>query len=247
MKKIQYILFILAIALPFGVSAATFSIVPNVGTIKPGNTIISTVYVNPGAGETIAAAKVSILFPVSKIEAISYTPVSGGSILAHIGTKTDNTAGIIVDNVAFNPAITVPTKIATITFKAKADGNAKITFSSDSKLLDTTTVDKYVVSSGASFTIATPAPAPKPKPKVKKTPVVKTAPTTTQTATEDTSETATTTTEVATTTATTTLQGQTAAVSETGTGFFTTKNISIAIALILLIILGFFFWKRKSE
>ncbi len=168
MKKIhgiQYILLAIAMVLPMGASAATFSLVPKIETIAPGNTMASSVYVNPGAGETITATKVSILFPAATIEVLSYTPVSGGSILAHIGTKTNNVAGTITDNVAFNPGVTAPIKIATIVFKAKKAGTASVTFGADSQLLNSKNTNENVSTAAADarFTVKVPVVTPKPK------------------------------------------------------------------------------------
>jgi len=175
MKKIQYILLAFALILPASVSAATFSIIPKVGTIPLGSTVVSSVYVNPGVGETLTATKVSLVFPTNIIDALSYTPVSGGNILVHIGTKVNNTSGTIIDNIAFNPGITSKTKIATIVFKAKKSGVANVVFSADSKLLDSTNTNKEVGSTGASFTITTPIVTAKKVVKQKKT-VAKTKP-----------------------------------------------------------------------
>ncbi len=158
MKKTFIIALALAIVAPMSVQAANFTFVPAVGNYHTGDTITTSVYVNPGAGETITATKVMLNFPASKLEVTAYTPTSGGNILAHVGSKTDNTAGTVVDNVAFNPGITASTKVATITFKAKADGQTTVSVSSSAKLLDNNNADKTGTSPSAVFTVSAPAP-----------------------------------------------------------------------------------------
>ncbi len=160
MKKIPYILLALVMMMPLGASAASFTFLPALGSYNTGETFTTSVFVTPAAGESISATKISLTFPADKLEIVSYTPVNGGNILAHIGIKTDNAAGTIVDNVAFNPAITASTKVATIIFKAKAEGNAQLAVSPDSKLLDTANTDKKTTSAMATYTVSVPAPAP---------------------------------------------------------------------------------------
>jgi len=189
MKKIQYISLAFAIMLPFTASAANFIFSPALGSYTTGDTFTTSVFVVPAAGESISATKVSLTFPADKLEATAYTPVSGGSILAHIGTSTDNAAGIIVDNVAFNPAITTSTKVATITFKAKATGAAALAVSADAKILDSANTEKQTSSAGAAYTVAAPVvatvtttpPATTPPPA---TTTPNTTPTPTQTSTQ---------------------------------------------------------------
>ncbi len=158
MKKIQYILFALIFTLPLGVNAANFTFSPAIGSYSAGQTFTTTVNVNPGAGESISATKVSLTFPVDKLELISYTPINGTPILAHVGTVTDGVNGTIVDNVAFNPAISSTTAVATIVFKAKTDGLASVAVASDSKLLDNSNTDKTTTSISAVYTVTAPAP-----------------------------------------------------------------------------------------
>jgi hypothetical protein len=157
MNMIRNILTILAfLSLPIGVSAATFTFNPAVGSYDTDSTFTTSVFVNPSAGETISATKVSLSFPADKLEVVSYTPESAANILAHIGTSHDNVAGTIVDNVAFNPGITTSTKIATIVFKTKVAGQAQLSVASDSKLLDTNNVDKSASSPEASYVVVVP-------------------------------------------------------------------------------------------
>ncbi len=158
MKKIQYILFALIFTLPLGVNAANFTFNPAIGSYSAGQTFTTTVNVNPGAGESISATKVSLTFPADKLELISYTPINGTPILAHVGTVTDGVNGTIVDNVAFNPAISSTTAVATIVFKAKTDGLASLAVASDSKLLDNGNTDKTTTSISAVYTVTASAP-----------------------------------------------------------------------------------------
>jgi len=148
------------LSLPLGVSAATFTFAPAIGSYNTGATFTTSVFVSPAAGETISATKVSLSFPADKLELVSYTPASATNILAHIGTSHDNVAGTIIDNVAFNPGVTSSTKVATIVFKAKVAGQAQISVASDSKLLDSSNLDKSVSSPDASYTVTAPPTTP---------------------------------------------------------------------------------------
>ncbi|MBL4644667.1 MAG: hypothetical protein JKX80_02255 [Candidatus Pacebacteria bacterium] len=160
MKKTQYILLSLIIVFPFTVSAATFTLSPNSGNFQEGNTFTSIVSVNPAAGETITAAQLSIDFPVSNLELVSFTPVTG--LLAPVAPAIDNVAGTLSYTAAFLPGITTATTFGTITFRAKTDGQAQVSFGSDTKLLDPTNADKQVASTGANYTVLVQAPAPTP-------------------------------------------------------------------------------------
>ncbi len=250
MKKIQSILLIIAVLLPASVGAASITFVPSFGNYDTGSTFSTSVYVNPASGETISASKLSLTFPANTLEVISYTPVSGGSILVHLGTNTDNLTGEIVDNIAFNPGIIASTKVATIIFKAKTDGQAQIEVTGDSKLLDSTNTDKNTGSIGANYTVTTPVlvvpitpvPAPVPVPASVQPPVV------TEPVTEviegDGATTTTATTTIATTTEATIteevtpLSDQSAAVSDANTD----SQIPWKYLILVLVIIGGVVW-----
>ena len=263
MKKIFTATLGVMMLLPVLASAATFSFSPAIGTYTKGQTISTSVYVNPGSGETITATKVSLTFPKDKLEVLSYTPVNGSPILAHVGTKTDNATGKIEDNVAFNPGITASTKIATITFKAKENGVANVAVASDAKLLDAGNTNKSVGAAKATFTVNAPAPTPETKPQPKPQPKPSAGADTSsnagkkparkpqeeQTASEtETATTSTTTEVVATTTATTSAENeldQTAAVAGASSGWIKKFLYGLGfIALLALLLLAF---KRRKK
>ncbi len=264
-KKIQKTLNVMAgllavaVLLPALTSAATFTLSPSLGNYKKDDVITTSLYVNPGAGETITAIKISLSFPADKLEVSSYTPTTGGSILAHVGTSHDNTVGTIVDNVAFNPGITAPTKVATIVFKAKTDGVAPVSVSSDAKALDSASADKLASKSAiATFTVETqqetqpevqPQTQPQTPPATQNKPKQATQPKAQLESEGDTQATTSTTTEETATTSTTTestttdeAQDQTASPA----GLLNNKW-ALMFAIIAILLLVLFVAKRRKE
>ena len=152
------------IFLPLSLNAASFSFSPEIGSYSPGDNIVTYLYLVPAPGETITAAQVSLKFPTDKLDVVSYNPATGGNIFIHMGTKTDNTAGTIVDNVSFRPGITSSTKIATITFKAKTEGDALLLSDNNAKILDSNNNNKISASRSAKYTVKATAPEPEPEP-----------------------------------------------------------------------------------
>ena len=186
--KVKILIALAAVFLPILSFAATFSFEPGFGNFTQGQSFVSSVYIVPANGESISAAKMVLNYPADKLELVSYNPVQsapGFNLFAHVGIKT-STPGIIEDNVAFNPALTAKTKIATVTFKVKGNGAATVSVSNDSKLLDQSNSDKKVTPlPSASYTLLAPQPKPqtqtkpktqsKPKPKTQAKPKTKPA------------------------------------------------------------------------
>ncbi len=162
-KNIALTALLLVLFIPFITMAASFTFSPSIGSYKPGDVFNVNVYVNPASGESITTAQVILDFPADKLEVLSYQPLSGTPILAHVGTNTDNTNGKIIDNVAFLPAITQSTKIATVTFKAKEEGTATVSVPNDAKILDASNSNKKVATNPEMvFTISNPQPTQAP-------------------------------------------------------------------------------------
>jgi len=257
MKKILYSIFAIALALPAMASAATFTLSPSTGTFKPGDVFSVVVYVTPSAGEEITVAKLSAAFSTDTLEVISFTQADGWmSPASGQFDSLDNATGVFEKMAGFTARVTTQKQFGTVTLKAKKDGTATMATNAESMILDTTNTDKYVASTGATFTIATPAPAPKPKPK----PVVTSTPevlevTTSQAVTQLAEETKEADGEekiIVEEDALTQIDTQDidtsnlAAVSESGKGFFNTKTILIFVGLLILFIFGIFFRRRKS-
>ena len=234
-------------------SAATFSFSPNTGSFSPVETFIVVVYVNPSAGEEITVAKLSAVLSPSMLGVVSFTQADGWmSPTSGQFDSLDNTAGTFEKMAGFPARVTIQKQFGTVTLKAKTNGDPILNAGGDSMILDIANADKYVASTGAGFTIATPTPTPTTPPPA--TPADTSGgvsgtvvPSTSDTDELDTDE-ATTTDEVATTT---TSQDQTAAVvaavaAEDGTN---PKNLWYYIIAALVILAGVFAgrkWGSKS-
>lgn len=263
MKKILYSIFAIALALPAMTSAATFTLSPSNGTFKPGDVFSVAIYVTPNTGEEITVAKLSSAFSADTLEVISFTQADGWmSPTSGQFDSLDNTNGTFEKMAGFPDRVTTQKQFGTVTLKAKKDGDASLSVTDDSMILDTSNTDRYTKSSGAGFTITTPKPAPKPTPKPKpvttkdeqKTKTIKISDVQLS---ENNTDTATTTKEVEEGVATTTvianvaeennlLTGQTAAVSETTNNSFSVKTIIIGVILVVLVISAFFFFRRSK-
>ncbi len=243
MKKILYSIFAIAIALPVIVSAATFSFSPSTGVLTPGEILSVAVSVNPNAGEEITVAKLSSVFSASGLEVVSFTQATGWIPLATPGSDLiDNTAGKLIKTGGYPTRATTSKLFGTLKLKAKSAGTATISIEGDSMMLDIANANKFVASTGASFTITIAIPTTTVETSKPKTTSVTN---TTKPKTEVAPATSTDNTESATTTeetiATTTQQGQVAAAAASGTG---TKNIWYYLIAAIAVLGGVLAWRK---
>ncbi len=247
MKKILYSIFAIAIALPVIASAATFSFAPSSGSFAPGLTFSVAVYINPSAGEEITVAKLSSVFSTNGLEVTSFKQADGWVSLPTPGSDLiDNTTGKLIKTAGFPARVKTSKLFGTLTLKSKSEGTATISVEGDSMMLDSTNANKFVASTGASFTIVTPIPktttVTTSNLKSDKTSVSTTKSKTKIEATSSTEkkpvENATTTEE---TIATTTQQRQVAAAASSGAG---TKNIWYYLIAAIAILAGVLAWRK---
>ena len=244
MKKILYLFLLAFIALPMVANAATFNFSPSTGSFAPGEIFEVVVFVNPSAGEEITTAKLSAVFSASVLEIVSFSQASGWIPLTQPGYDLiDNSAGKLEKTAGFPLRVTESKIFGTLTLKAKSAGSATLSVAGDSLMLDVTNANKYVASTGASFTIVAPTTTPPATPTTP-TGVSGTVVSPTPTADSSAAGEATTTDEVV---ATSTTQSQTAAVAA-AEGSSGTKNLMyyIFVALLLLVAGGLYLRKRKK-
>jgi len=192
MKKILYLLFVLAFVLPSMVNAATFNFSPNSGSFAPESTFNVVVYVKPNTGEEITTAKLSAAFSASGLEVVSFAQADGWIPLVAPGSDLiDNVEGKLIKTGGFPARVKESKQFGTITLKTKSVGTATLNTDEDSMLLDSANTNKYVSSAGANFTIVAPIPAPTPTtptPEPSPTPTAPTAPATQTTPTSEPTE-----------------------------------------------------------
>jgi len=233
MKKILYSFLALTLALPVMASAATFSFVPSTGSFAPGKTFSVVVYVNPSGGEEITTAKLSSLFSASGLEVISFTQAKDWIPLAVPGSNLiDNVNGKLIKTGGFPARVTASKQFGTLVLKAKSAGVATLSVEGDSMMLDSSNTNKFVSTSGASFTIVTPTLTPTPTnvPKTITSPTV-----TTEELTVDEEVTA------------STSQSQTAAAATAGGGASSNLWYYLITALVLLVAGGLYMAQKKKN
>lgn len=165
MKNLFLSIFVLIFALPLAANAASFSLSPSTGSFTPGQTFNVTVFVNPVAGESVYTAKLSAAFPADLVEVISFSHASGWMALSQVGyDSTDNTNGKLVKTGGYPEGASTNTKFGTITLRAKSSGNATVSVTSDSMMLNNFNMDIHTASSGGTFVVAGRAPVPVPAP-----------------------------------------------------------------------------------
>jgi len=157
MKKILYTFLALVFILPVSASAANFSFSPSTGTFIPGETFDVSVYVNPISGESITTAKLSALFSSTNLEIVSFAIDTGWIPLTQPGYDLlDNTDGKLIKTGGYPTKVESQTKLGVVTFKTKSAGSASFNIDTDSLLIDINNTNKFVISSGAVYTISVP-------------------------------------------------------------------------------------------
>lgn len=122
----------LSLFMPLVAKAASLDISPSSGSYKTGTNFTIGVYV--GTSEAINAVSGRVSFPIDKLEAVSVS--KSGTIFSLWVQEPSISSGIVsFEGIILNPGYTGPSgKLINITFKVKAAGDAKISFSSASVL-----------------------------------------------------------------------------------------------------------------
>ncbi len=150
--------FVFASFLPSVLFAATYSISPSSGSFQKGKSFTVKVMINAG-GDAVNSGKATIKYDTSKLTAVSAS--KNGSPF-NLWVKEPSVSG---GAVSFEGGGTTPfsgsKSVATITFKAKAEGEAKLDFSNTSILAGPGT-NVLKGSTGATFTITAGSASPDP-------------------------------------------------------------------------------------
>jgi len=155
---------VLALLPLYAVHAATYSLSPASGTYGVGDTFQARVMVNSG-GDAVNTGDATITYDTSKLTAVSVS--KDGSPFNLWVTEPSVQGGTIVFAGGGTTAVSGSKAIVTVTFKAKAEGEAKVEFSK-ATLLAGAGQNALDGSSGAAYTItaaSTPPPSDSPPPK----------------------------------------------------------------------------------
>jgi hypothetical protein len=146
----------------YAASASVF-LSPSSGSVTNGNNLVVNVFEDSGA-EPVNAASLRISYPTSLLQ---YVSISNSSAFNIVATSSGGGGAVSIDRGA-NPAVTGNQLIASITFKAVANGTASVTFpggNSDAKVLSQNTNQSITTSAaGGSYSITTPVSPPPPAP-----------------------------------------------------------------------------------
>jgi hypothetical protein len=160
-KTASIVVFVFFITILFSVSnfafAASYSLSPASGSYEKGKSFTVRVMINAGS-DSVNSGKATISYDTSKLTAVS---VSKNGSPFNLWVKEPTISG---GSVSFEGGGTTPftgsKSVASITFKAKAEGSAKLAFSNTSILAGPGT-NVLSGSTGATYTI-TPASANQP-------------------------------------------------------------------------------------
>ena len=139
MKKITaqlfvfFSFFVLFLAVPSSVFAATFSLSPTSGTYSKGSTLKVNVNVVTG-GENVNAVQANITYPADKLQFSSVS--TSGSALTIIAEKTGGGGVVRIGGGTPTPGFSGSKFIASVNFIVLADsGSATLSFAGDSAIL----------------------------------------------------------------------------------------------------------------
>lgn len=159
-------------ALPHGVEAASLNLSPSSGSFTVGSTFNVSVVVN-SSGVAINAAQATVRFPTDKLE-ISALAKAGTFTLWTVEPTYSNSDGqVIFAGGLPNPGYTGSAgRILTITFHAKAEGNATVTITGGKVLANDGQGTNVLTSQGSGTYTITAAAAPEPEKNLPAAPTV---------------------------------------------------------------------------
>ena len=153
LKRIDvFSLYFLFLFLPNVIFAATYSISPASGSFEKGKSFTARVMINAGS-DSVNSGKATVKYDTSKLTAVSVS--KNGSPFNIWVTEPAISDGLIKFEGGGTTPFSGSKSIVTITFKAKAEGTAKVDFSNTAILAGPGT-NVLSGSTGAMFTI-TPA------------------------------------------------------------------------------------------
>jgi len=164
--KYTYLFAIVAVAALLAVpaSAATFSFTSANVSLKAGQSFNTVITLNPQDVKNYTA-KIELNYPANLLEVTSFSFGSGWTQIPQPGYDlTDNTAGVLIKSGGYPGGIASSVVFGTVSFRAKASGNATISLGGGSKVYDASS-SNVLTSSGSVISVAiAPAAAPTPTP-----------------------------------------------------------------------------------
>ncbi len=148
-----------ALLLPASLFASTANISPSSVAVKTGQSFSVNIVVDPQG--TAYTAKIALNFPPQLLYVSSFTQASGWLPLSQPGyDMVDNSSGSLVKTAGATGGFSAPKVFGTVTFTAKADGVASITYSGNTQVLDANNSNTFSGGTGATVTITSPVIAP---------------------------------------------------------------------------------------
>lgn len=140
---------------------ASMRVSPSSGTYNPGSTVVVSVYVNSG-GQSVNAVQADFTYSASRLEFQSIN--ASGSAFAIDASSSGGGGSVSIARGNISAVSGSSLLVAKVTFKVlSSTGAAAINFSSSSTVASSSTNQDILGStSGASYTVASPAPSPKP-------------------------------------------------------------------------------------
>jgi hypothetical protein len=143
-----FLLFVYSILFPATTFAASYAISPSSGTYQNGKTFTAKVMINAGS-DAVNTGDATITYDSTKLTAVSVTKDSTFNLWV---TEPSISAGKISFAGGGTTPVSGSKSVITITFKAKAEGSAKVDVSSGT-LLAGAGQNVYTGSTGATYTI----------------------------------------------------------------------------------------------
>ncbi|MDO8552222.1 MAG: cohesin domain-containing protein [bacterium] len=246
MKKILSAITLSALLLPAAAMASSVTLAPATVATVAGNTFSVTVGVNPTSGKAYTV-RANLSFDPAVLTLTGFSFASKWMPLSQSGYDTeDNTNGVMAKTGGYPGGVTSATVLGTATFRAKKNGTATISATSESLILDANNQNAVAGSQGSvAVTISAASTAPAPTQTVTE-PSTPSKTVTAGTVTESTA------TEAASTDSGVPAQAAAVALSPFeniltfGTG---SPAIASLVTLVILVVLGggIWFWRRKRS
>lgn len=148
---------VILLALPMSAIAASFSISPASGSYTVGDTIRLTVNVSP-EGTPIYTAMLDARFATDVFEIVSFTLNDSMLPLRQSGYDAlDNNGGVLTKTGGYTGGVNATTFFGTVVLRAKSAGSGNFTVVDNSKLLDSSNVDRQSGAQVLTFIVSAPA------------------------------------------------------------------------------------------
>lgn len=158
-RTLIVILTFVALASPLAAFASTVELSPAVVSVSPGQTFSVSIVVN--AQETDYTAKAVLSYPAELLSVSGFSFAPGWLALSQPGYDSiDNANGTLVKTAGFSGGFSGTKVLGTVTFVAKAAGQASISVSASTQILDANNANTFTSGGRASVEISKPASVP---------------------------------------------------------------------------------------